>query len=100
MLIAHVRFPIPSHARPTVVDAFSAIVSEVRAMKGCIAFYPFFDLSNDEVFGVVHEWESAEDFATYTASDAFKTFGAAVRPLMIGKPDSRRFQAQPLEAAN
>lgn len=72
----------------------------VRAMKGCIAFYPFFDLVDDAMFGVVHEWESETDFNAYTSSDYFRTFGQRVRPLMTGKPVSRRFHAQIQEVIN
>lgn len=100
MLIAHLRFPIAPESRPTVMSAFMAGIEVVRAMKGCIAFYPFLDPTDDGMFGVVHEWESADDFKAYTASDVFSAFGANVRPLMTGKPVSRRFQANLLEVIN
>lgn len=100
MFIAHLRFPIAPESRQAVVDAFMADIESVRAMKGCLAFHPFLDPADDAMFGVVHEWESEPDFNAYIASEAFRGFGANVRPLMTGKPVSRRFQAQLLEVVN
>ena len=66
----------------------------VRAMAGCIAFLPFLDLTNDQDIGVMHEWERAEDFEAYLASDSFATIGKLLRPLMVAPPVSKRFDAK------
>lgn len=100
MLIAHVRFPVAPEHRQTVLDAFRADLAGVRAMSGCRAFFPFFDIADDAMFGIVHEWDSEEDFQAYTASGAFAAFGRRVRPLMTGAPDSRRFLAELIEGPN
>lgn len=100
MLIAHVRFPIAPENRPVATKALLASVDTVRAMRGCIASHPIHDPTDDAVLGVVHEWETEADFAAYTSSDAFKSFGAAIRPLMTGKPVSRRFRSELLEVVN
>lgn len=97
MLIAHVRFPIAPEDREVATEALLADVETVRAMPGCIAFFPIHDPSDAAVLGVVHEWETESDFAAYTASDAFKKFGAIIRPLMTGTPISRRFRSELIE---
>lgn len=66
----------------------------------CIAFYPVHDPTDDAVPGVIHEWEAEDDFVAYAASDAFKTFGATIRPPMTGKPVSRRFRSELVEVLN
>lgn len=100
MFIAHLRFPVAAENRQAVIDAFMAEIENVRAMKGCLAFHPFLDPADESRFGVVHEWETEPDFNAYTASDAFRRFGVAVRPLMTGKPVSRRFRADLIEEVN
>ena len=97
MLIAHVRFPVAPHNRSAATAALVAGIETVRAMRGCSAFYPVHDPADDTVLGVVHEWETEADFEAYTSSDVFKAFGATIRPLMSGKPVSRRFRSESLE---
>ena len=43
MLIAHLRFPIAPENRQAATEALVADVKKVRAMKGCLAFYPVHD---------------------------------------------------------
>lgn len=100
MFIAHLRFPIASRDRQTATDALVAGIETVRAMRGCIAFHPIHDPTDDGVLGVVHEWETEADFEAYTASEVFRAFGALIRPLMTGKPLSRRFRAELIAVAN
>ncbi len=69
-------------------------------MKGCLAFVPFTDPSGPGALGVLHEWETADDFAAYAASAGFAAAGRALRPLMVGAPVSRRFDAQLAETVN
>lgn len=97
MLIAHLRFTVSPEDRLKALDALMQGARVVRAMKGCVAFYPFYDPEDDSVLGVVHEWESEADFSAYGSSDAFKAFGAVLRPMMIGAPVSRRFRADLIE---
>ena len=100
MLIAHLRFPIAPENRQVATEALVASVETVRAMQGCIAFHPIHDPTDAAVLGVVHEWETEADFAAYTASDVFKAFGERIRPLMTGKPVSRRFRSELIEVVN
>lgn len=69
-------------------------------MRGCIAFHPAYDPTDEAVLGVVHEWESEADFVAYTASDAFKLFSERIRPLLTSKPISRRFRSELIEVVN
>lgn len=93
MLIAHVHFAVIAAERSAAVNALLAEVKDVRAMKGCLTFIPFADPTDETRLGVMHEWESAADFAAYGASDAFKSLGQVLRPMMTATPISRRFDA-------
>lgn len=93
MLIAHVTFPVSSENRTLAIDTLTKEIADVRAMTGCVAFVPFLDPTNETDVGVLHEWESADDFAAYIASDSFAAIGAVLRPIMVGLPVSKRFDA-------
>lgn len=97
MLIAHLRFSVAAEDRQKALDALLADAAVVRAMKGCIAFVPFYDPTDDSALGVMHEWQGEDDFTAYTSSPEFKAFGAAIRPMMTGKPVSKRFRANLIE---
>lgn len=100
MLIAHLRFPIAPENRGIATDALLADIETVRGMRGCIAFHPIHDPIDNTVVGIVHEWETEEDFTVYTNSEVFRKFGAKIRPLMTGKPISRRFSAELISVIN
>ncbi|MEP4194815.1 MAG: antibiotic biosynthesis monooxygenase [Aliishimia sp.] len=72
-------------------------VDQIRAMTGCVTFIPFKDASNPHILGVFHEWDSADDFAGYTASRAFARNGQKLRPIMLSAPVSRRFDAYKID---
>lgn len=97
MLIAHLRFPIAPENRQVATEALLENAAAVRAMSGCVSFNPIHDPSDPSMLGVVHEWENEDAFAAYTASEIFHAFGTQIRPLMTGKPESRRFRAELLE---
>lgn len=97
MLIAHVTFSVSPEDRNLALNTLKQEVSVVRAMKGCRAFVPFQDPTNEQDLGVLHEWNSAEDFATYTSSDSFATIGKILRPIMVSPPVSKRFDATLLD---
>lgn len=100
MIVAHVHFCVVPDQRLSALKSLLAEVETVRAMKGCLTFVPFIDPTDETRLGVMHEWEAAEDFAAYGGSDAFKTLGLALRPMMTASPISRRFDATLLETVN
>jgi len=93
MLITHVTFSVSIENSPLAIDTLTKEITVVRAMKGCIAFTPFQDPTNEQDVGVIHEWESAEDFAAYVASDSFTKIQKILRPIMVAPPVSKRFDA-------
>jgi len=100
MLIAHVQFAVAASERQKALDVLVAEVSNVRAMAGCRVFLPFLDPTALGGLGVFHEWESEKHFAAYLSSQSFAAAGQALRPMMIGTPVSRRFDARLLSTVN
>lgn len=93
MLIAHVQFTVSAKDRAAALKALLTDHEKIRAMPGCLAFIPFVDPTNDTGLGVLHEWQSPDDFAAYTSSDNFSTMSQALRPMMTSAPISHRFDA-------
>lgn len=100
MFIVHLSFPVARENREKVLEEFLTRAATVKAMKGCVAFIPFVDPVNDTSVGVIHEWETEGDFATYTSSASFSDLGKSIRPLMTAAPASKRFNAELLGVVN
>jgi quinol monooxygenase YgiN len=100
MLIAHVTFAVAETERQAALATLVAEAETVRAMPGCIAFTPFADPTDSQKVGIVHEWETAEQFRAYAQSPSFAASGQMLRPMMVDKPLSRRFAAELIESVN
>ncbi|WP_443751098.1 putative quinol monooxygenase [Asticcacaulis solisilvae] len=100
MRLAHVTFTVAPENQSTALDALLAEVASVRHMQGCIAFIPFIDPTVAGGLGVVHEWETGEDFTAYLNSPGFAAVNTVLRPMMTGAPVSRRFDVNLLQPAN
>ncbi len=98
MLIAHVTFIVSEENRDSALQTLVAEVEQVRAMNGCVTFVPFADASDPQKVGVMHEWNTADDFAGYTSSAEFARVGKSLRPMMLAPPVSHRFDARLKEA--
>jgi len=96
MRIAHLTFTVDTAATQQALATLVAAAPSVRAMPGCHAFLPFADPTVEGGLGLIHEWESADAFASYLASPGFAQLNAALRPLMTAPPLSKRFEAEPV----
>lgn len=100
MRLAHVTFTVAPDAVKIALEALLAEAPSVRQMAGCVAFIPFADPTVDGGLGVLHEWETADDFAFYLSSPGFSAVNAALRPMMTTSPVSRRFDAALIQSVN
>lgn len=98
MLIAHVTFIVAQENSRKALNALVAEADQVRAMLGCITFIPFQDATDPQKVGVIHEWETQQDFEGYTSSTEFARVGQILRPMMLAPPVSHRFDATLLKA--
>ncbi|GFE64064.1 putative quinol monooxygenase [Litoreibacter roseus] len=97
MLIAHITFKLAPENRSPALEALIAEAEGVCAMAGCQTFIPFLHPTDHTCVGIIHEWDTRESFSAYIASPAFAALGNALRPLMIGPPVSKRFDATLIE---
>lgn len=97
MFIAIVDFRTAAADRSAALAQFDGERDRVRAMPGNIAFRVYAARDDDTAVAVVHEWDDEASFAGYLTSDTFARFGAAIRPMMVATPVSRRFRADLLE---
>ncbi|MEO9650268.1 MAG: antibiotic biosynthesis monooxygenase [Roseobacter sp.] len=98
MLLVHVMFSFSPQDRDLAMEALKSEVDTVCTMDGSIAFVPFLDATNPQNAGVLQEWETANAFAGYIASDSFSKISEILRPLLVSAPVSRRFDATLIEA--
>ncbi|MCY1126125.1 antibiotic biosynthesis monooxygenase [Frigidibacter sp. RF13] len=97
MFIAIVDFQTRPEDQLTALAALAHEAETVRSMKGCRRFRALTVSGQPGSICIQHEWDSAEDFANYVASPSFTESGIALRPLMVGATESRRFTADLLE---
>ena len=94
MYIAIVDFDINAARRGEAVDVLLDEAKAVRAMDGNQAFRVFADPEQDTRVTLVHEWASRAAMDVYLGGSGFAASGQKLRPMMIGAPLSRRFEAQ------
>jgi quinol monooxygenase YgiN len=99
MLIAIVDFETAPKDKDAALDQLLREAAEVRAMPGNLAFRAFADPLIDTRVTVIHEWQDRAAFDGYLASPAFARSGHVLRPMMTGKPLSRRFEVAALDVA-
>ena len=66
MFITHVHFAVAADDRQAALETLLAEAPSVRAMRGCRTFLPMLDGADACRLGVLHEWETHEDFAART----------------------------------
>jgi quinol monooxygenase YgiN len=97
VLIAIVDFSTAATGRPAALAQLDGERGRVRAMPGNLAFRVYASREDDLGVSVMHEWEDEASLDGYLRSDVFARLGEVLRPMMSGKPVSRRFRAQLLE---
>lgn len=98
MLIAHVTFIVAQENTGKALGSLISASEQVRAMPGCILFIPFQDATDPQKIGIMHEWETQQDFDGYTSSEEFTRVGQVLRSMMLAPPISQRFDATLLKA--
>ncbi|MFI1094809.1 putative quinol monooxygenase [Streptomyces sp. NPDC020917] len=97
MIIAIVDFATAATDRAAALGHLDAERDRVSAMPGCLAFRVYASREDDGRITIVHEWQDKASWDGYGKSPSFARFSEAIRPLMVGAPVSRRFQAELLE---
>lgn len=93
MILVIVEFSVTPENVSDTVAALEIDAAAARAMKGCVAFRSLSTQGSPDKLVLVEEWEDVESFEVYKASDAFAAAMATIKPVMVGAPVSRAFEA-------
>ncbi len=93
MILVIVEFSVAAKNIPNTVAALEIDAEAARTMKGCTAFQSLSTQGNPDKLVLLEEWEDMESFEAYKASDAFAAAMATIKPVMVGAPISRAFEA-------
>ena len=97
MLIAVLDLRTTPTDRPAALAQLDSERDEIRAMPGNLDLRVYAARDDEEAVTVIHEWADETSFAAYLSSEPFSRSGAALGPLMVEPPVSRRFRAALLE---
>lgn len=100
MLIAIVDFHVSPENQEAATDFLTEQGKAIAAMAGNIGHRVVTDAGSETHVGLIHEWQTPEDFTAYMASPDFARSGEVLRPMMTAPPTSRRLLAERFEAVN
>lgn len=93
MIIAIVDFDVAPETRSDALEVLIGDGAEASALPGNLGFRTFTNAGSKSHVGLMHEWADAAAFEGYLQSAGFAAVGAKLRPMMVGAPVSRRFEA-------
>lgn len=92
MVIIRIRIS----SKPDQSEALEQAVSEqspkVREQAGCVTFELFRSAEQPNQYLLYEEWQDRASFEAYKDSVPFKAIGAALPPMLAGKPDSAYYE--------
>lgn len=94
MFIAIIDFGTAAADRAAALNHLDAERDQISTMPGNLAFKVYASREDDSRITIVHEWEDEASFDGYLGSASFARFGEAIRPILVGAPESRRFRAE------
>jgi quinol monooxygenase YgiN len=93
MLIVIVDFTVAPENEGLAQTTLGIEAPIARALAGNLGYSVWTDPDHPGKLRLMHEWTDTPSFDAYKVSAAFKSAGAVLFPLMIGKPLSRAFEA-------
>ncbi len=93
MLIVIVDFVVLPENLGLALATLKAEAPIARALPGNLGYAIRTDPDHAGAVRLMHEWSDAASFAANKATPTFKTAGAVLFPLIMGKPSSRTFEA-------
>ena len=57
--------------RQELKQTLLCLADDMRKTKGCLGYYLYQDLENEDTLCLIQEWESQKDFDAYLDSDLF-----------------------------
>lgn len=93
MLIVIVDFTLAPENAGLAKATLAGEAPIARALSGNLGYSVWIDPDQPGKLRLMHEWAEIADFDAYKTSAVFKSAGAVLFPLMVGKPVSRAFKA-------
>jgi quinol monooxygenase YgiN len=97
MIVIRVALTFNPSERTTMLTYMQTHLKESRAFTGCLNYGLYQDIADENRFLLYEEWDTQANFDAYKASEAFKTSGEVLFPLMVGTPDSVYYSASVLQ---
>lgn len=97
MIMALVDFEVAPESRAGLLEALQPLLAEARSVEGNRSFRASTSSDSAAHIGLMHEWETLEQFRAYASSDLFVRMGKVLRPAMTTPPVSRRLQTESIE---
>jgi quinol monooxygenase YgiN len=89
MLIVIVDFEVAPQDRVLSLAALRDEARIVRELPGNLDYSVWINPDHAGQLRLMHGWADAPAFEAYKATEAFKAVGAALFPMMVGKPSTQ-----------
>lgn len=93
MIIAMVEFEMAAEDQAKVLEVLAADSVAAQKLEGCLGFKTLRLAGSKSGWVFIEEWQDIAAFEAYKASPGFARMGGALKPLMLGPPRSRAFEA-------
>jgi quinol monooxygenase YgiN len=97
MIMAWIDFDVAPEGRAELLCLLQPLISEARAMDGNRSYRASTNSESEAHIGLMHEWETLEQFRAYASSDLMERIGKVLRPWMTTPPISRRLRTDTIE---
>ena len=97
MIMALIDFEVAPESRGDLLQALQPLLAEARKAPGNRSYRASADSENRGHIGLMHEWDSLEQFRAYASSDLMDRMGKLLRPAMTTPPVSRRLRTESIE---
>jgi quinol monooxygenase YgiN len=91
MVIERAELPIVQGREGEFEKQFAAGVAHLRGAQGCLSVSLARGIENPSKYLLLLEWEALAAHQAFTATEAFATFVALIRPYLAGKPNTEHF---------
>jgi quinol monooxygenase YgiN len=95
--MALIDFEVAPESRAGLLQALQPLLAEARSVAGNRGYRALADSESASHVGLMHEWETLEQFRTYASSDLVDRIGKILRPAMTTPPVSRRLRTESIE---
>jgi quinol monooxygenase YgiN len=94
MIVIHVGVKVRPEKRAAFLDLATGEEKVARGYPGCVQYHWSEVLSEQNAFSLYEEWETADAFNAYKATDHFKQLGEDFAPLMAAAPTTNYYQTE------